>query len=254
MAEDMSFQKAVEDVEGNGWTEEDSEVFADLGRVITPRRDEIERVMLDLIPAAPHEAFFTVDIGAGQGWLSEAVLRRFPEARVVALDGSPTMLSRAAGQLAPYGDRVEFRRFRLEDPSWIRELNAPVRAFLSCLVIHHVDGEAKRRLYAQLHARLESGGALLIADVIEPTSEPMRRHVAAAYYEEVRRQSLEFTGDLRAYEFFVENRWNIYEYPDPADIPSPLPDHLAWLSEAGFDPADVYWARAGHAVYGGFKP
>src|SRR5436853_243705 len=79
------------------------------------------------------------------------------------------------------------------------------------------------------------------------------RHVARAWDAVVKRQSLEYLGDMRAYEFFVRERWNIYDYPDPMDKPSPLFDQLRWLEEAGFRDVGVFWAQAGHAVYGGYK-
>src|SRR5215469_1744795 len=94
-----------------GWTESNSELFVDFGRVVTPARDEIRQVLLDLVPAQPEEPFLAVDIADGQGWLSEALLRRFPGAQVVALDGSPTMLRHAGALLAPFGARATLRPF-----------------------------------------------------------------------------------------------------------------------------------------------
>jgi hypothetical protein len=46
---------------------------------------------------------------------------------------------------------------------------------------------------------------------------------------------------------------NLYDYPDPRDIPSTVPEHLQWLAEAGFGGVNVFWERAGHAIYGGYK-
>ena len=56
-----------------------------------------------------------------------------------------------------------------------------------------------------------------------------------------------------AYRQFVDQRWNWYEYPDPMDMPSTVPEHLEWLAQAGFAGVDVFWERAGHAVYGGYR-
>ena len=69
-------------------------------------------------------------IGAGSGWLSAAVLREFPKARIIGLDSSPKMLTTAAELLGRYGDRAELRRFLLEDASWMDGL-PPVRVFLN---------------------------------------------------------------------------------------------------------------------------
>ena len=244
-----------------GWQETDSKLFIERGRIFTPDRDRIGRTLVDLIPAvppaadAPAEAFTAVEIGCGQGWLGAAVLARFPAARVVALDGSPAMLAAAAELLAPYRGRFELRRFDLHDPAWPDQIHGPVRCYLSSLVLHHLDGPGKQSLYRRLFERLEPGGALLMADLAEPTSEWQRRHFAREWDLATREQSLALTGNLDAYETFRAEQWNLWEHPDPDfDQPSPLPDHLRWLTEAGFVGTDVFWSRAGHAVFGGYRP
>ena len=235
------------------WQESNSRTFIDLGRILTPGRDEIQQAILDLVPAEQDESFLAVEIGTGSGWLSEALLRRFPAARVLGLDGSPTMLEQTELTLQPFAGRFELRRFRLEDPSWLADLR-DVRCFFSCLVIHHLDGLGKQRLFHDLHDRLEPGGALLIADCLEATGEWERRFMARSWDEIVRRQSLEMAGNLDAYQYFLDEHWNYYLYPDPFDKPSPLPDQLRWLEEAGFAGVDAFWLQAGHGVYGGYTP
>jgi tRNA (cmo5U34)-methyltransferase len=235
------------------WGEDESRVFVEYGRAMVPAREEIERTILDLIPAEPDEPFLGVEIGTGAGWLSAAVLREFSRARILGLDGSPEMLETAAKLLTPYGERVELRRFRLEDPSWVEGM-PPARVFLSSLVLHHLDGAGKRDLFARLFDGLEPGGALLFADLMEPRTELARGHFAAAWEEEIRRRSEEIHGDGRAHEFFVREHWNIYNHPDPADKPSTLPEQLRWMEEAGFEGVDVLWARAGHALLCGYRP
>ena len=37
------------------------------------------------------------------------------------------------------------------------------------------------------------------------------------------------------------------------DMPSAIPEHIDWLTAAGFVGTNVFWERAGHAVYGGYK-
>ena len=59
--------------------------------------------------------------------------------------------------------------------------------------------------------------------------------------------------DARAYDFFLGERWNIYEYPDPMDKPSTLAEQLRWMEEASFEGVEVYSARAGHALLGGHR-
>jgi hypothetical protein len=56
--------------------------------------------------------------------------------------------------------------------------------------------------------RLEPGGALLFAAVMEPRTERARSRFATAW-EEVGHRSVEIHGNARAHEFFVRERRNI---------------------------------------------
>ena len=236
------------------WGESESETFQRLGAVFTPWRDAIAEVVCDLVPAETDEAFVAVDVGTGTGWLARALLEAFPLARVVALDGSPAMLRHARRLLAPFGQRAEVRRFELEESSWLEGLIGPVRCFASCLVLHHLADEQKRTLLRALRDRLEPGGALLVADILRPSSQRGWRHAARAWERDVRERSLQLTGDVAAFETFRRDGWNWFEHPDdPMDRPATLLDQLHWLIEAGFTGVDVFWVRAGHAVWGGFR-
>jgi trans-aconitate methyltransferase len=235
------------------WSEENSRQFVDLGRVFTPARQEICETLLGLIPAAHDEPFLAVELGVGEGWLCEAILERFPGARVVGLDGSATMLRLAAERLQRFAGRFELRPFRLEETTWRSRLDDEVRCIVSSLVVHHLDAAGKRALYRDLYDRLAAGGALLLADVVAPAGECERRHVAHSYDAVVHQQSLDMTGNLEAYQQFQSTHWNLFAYPDPMDMPSTVAEHLTWLTDAHFTDVSVFWLHAGHAVYGGYK-
>jgi tRNA (cmo5U34)-methyltransferase len=133
--------------------------------------------------------------------------------------------------------------------SW-RRFPYPVAALVTSLAVHHLDGQEKRQLYADLAAALMPGGALVLADLVMPAGEAGRALAEAAWEGAVRQRSLELDGDLRALD------WNFFRDPgaDPVDRPSRLFEQLRWLEEAGFTEIDVYWMWAGHAIYGGRKP
>ena len=61
---------------------------------------------------------------------------------------------------------------------------------------------------------------------------------------------------IHHYDYFREIQWNLYSdpKPNPIDKPSPLFDQLKWLAQAGFTDIDVFWMKAGHAIFGGRKP
>lgn len=244
----------------DAWDEGSSATFIDRGRVYTPRRDEIAEVFCDLIPAEPDDAFAIVELGTGAGWLSEALARRYRLARVVGFDGSAAMRAETTRTLARFGERAGVRPFRLEDDGWRRELPGDLRAIVSSLTIHHLRGPEKRTLFADLFAALTPGGALLICDVVMPANEWGQRQMARAWDADVQRQSMAETGSDAAYQAFLADDWNMYavksqaSVEDEIDHPSTTVEQLGWLAEAGFGQLDVFWARAGHVLFGGYKP
>jgi tRNA (cmo5U34)-methyltransferase len=235
-----------------GWDEADSREFIDHGRFFVPAREEQIATVLAMIPE-PGDGLL-VDLCCGEGLLSRALLERFPRARVLALDLSPAMLAQARATCAAWADRFETRPFDLADSSW-RSFPEPVHAFVSSLAIHHLNGEGKRRLFRDLAAALIPGGAVVIADLVQPATPAAHALAAKAWDEAVRRRALELTGDLGPYEIFQGERWNFYAdpEPDPIDQPSRLLEQLRWLEEAGLTGVDVFWMKAGHAVFGGVR-
>jgi trans-aconitate methyltransferase len=235
-----------------GWGETDSREFIDHGRFFVPDREEQIATIVGMIPD-PGDGLL-VDLCCGEGLLSRALLERFPRARLLALDLSPAMLEQARATCAGYAARFETRPFDLADRSW-RSFAEPVRAFVSSLAVHHLDGEGKRRLFRDLAAALAPEGVVLIADLVRPATSAAQALAARAWDESVRRRALELAGDLRPWEKFRDERWNFYAdpAPDPIDQPSPLLDQLRWLEEAGLSRVDVFWMKAGHAVFGGVR-
>jgi tRNA (cmo5U34)-methyltransferase len=235
------------------WGANASQTFIDYGRYFVPEREQQIETICDVVP--PREGAFNIlELCCGAGLLAGALLERFPSCTVYGYDGSPQMLDTARANLARYGERFQTLRFDLSDGAW-RKPTFPVHAVVSSLAIHHLDGEGKLQLFRDVYALLEGGGALVIADVIAPAHPLGATAAAKAWDAAVRKRSLEFDGNLAAFEAFEREKWNMYRYFDPDDIdkPSLLLDQLKWLEQAGFSDVDVYWMLAGHAIFGGRK-
>jgi trans-aconitate methyltransferase len=234
------------------WDEQSSKRFVDYGNYFVPEREEQIRIICDLIP--PRDApFHILELCCGEGLLADALLERFPNCTLHGLDGSNEMLQQSARRLARYGERFAPASFDLHASEW-REFKYPLHAVVSSLAVHHLDAQEKQGLYTDVYRMLETGGLLLIADLILPVHEAGARVAARLWDEAVRKRALELDGNLNAFDYFREDKWNYYEFPDAYDKPSPLFHHLKWLESAGFVDVDAYWLKAGHAIYGGRKP
>jgi trans-aconitate 2-methyltransferase len=110
--------------------------------------------VLDRLPLAGDER--VLDAGCGSGRVTELLAARLPRGRIVALDGSPSMIAAARERLASFGDRIEYVVADLGRPITVE---GPMDAVLSTATFHWVpDHDA---LFANLAAVLRPGGRLV---------------------------------------------------------------------------------------------
>lgn len=240
----------------NQWSESDSASFINLAEIFVPGRAEQIAALLHLIPAETKEAFTIAELASGEGRLAEAILEKFPACHYIAFDGSELMRDRMAQKLARFSARLEIRPFEIGEQAWRNTLPVPLRCILSSLCVHHLSAQGKQELFEDMATHLEPGGALLLADIIEPATPRVAQLFARQYDEIVRQQSLALRGNLSGYEQFQAMKWNYFTHDygtQTYDQPSLLSDQLRWLAAAGFTHTDCYWLRAGHAVYGGYR-
>lgn len=233
------------------WSEQDSSVYREIADVAVPRREEMMATLVAAAPFAAEDAIRIVDLGAGDGRLADALLECFPQATLLALDGSESMRAAITARTARAAARVGVRAFELDTLDWWDAVQG-ADLVVSSLCLHHLNDAKKQYVYKAIAERLTRRGALLVADLVEVPHAAGRRLAADSWDASARAQA-GARGAPERFAAFVENRWNHYRFPDPADRPAPLFHHLVWLKHAGFAVVDCFWLYAGHAVYGGFK-
>jgi len=119
-------------------------------RVSAPQVEWAERV-LERLPLRGDEA--VLDAGCGSGRVTQLLLDRLPNGRVVAVDSAPSMVEHARQALDP-GRAEVFQADLIE-----LRLDVPVDAAFSNAVFHWIgDHDA---LFARLYAALVPGGCLV---------------------------------------------------------------------------------------------
>lgn len=143
----------------------------DTPEMVTHAREEGEALLplaeeaLDLVAARAGTVSYVLDVGAGPGVGTAALAARFPDASILAVDGSAAMVAAAGERFSRLGidDRVSVRQGEL--PAVLDEL-APADVVWASLVVHHVGDEvdALRRL----GALLRPGGVLAVIERAGP--------------------------------------------------------------------------------------
>ena len=165
-----------------------------------------------------------LDLGAGTGALSEAILEHKGAGAVEAIDVDAEILDRARIRLKRFGDRARVRECSFDAP--LPECDAVAAS----LALHHVPTmKRKRALYKRIFQVLRPGGVFVNADVTmsaDPATQEQCYRIWAAHLVSC---GIE---EWRAYEHFDE--WAV------EDTYFPIEDELAALRKVGFH-AECAW-------------
>lgn len=167
-----------------------------------------------------------LDIGSGPGVGTCELARRFPDAQVVALDGSPAMLERARQRAVALGLDRRVTTLLAELPEGLDGIE-PVDVIWASMSLHHVGDETAA--LAALRAALTPTGLLAIAEV----AEPMR---VLPDEVDVGRPGLMARIDEADSEWFASMRAGL-------DGSVPSDDLAAMVAAAGFDVVGSRLAR-----------
>jgi SAM-dependent methyltransferase len=124
----------------------------------------VEQAMT-LRPADAPPVRRVLDIGSGPGVGTLELARLFPEAQVVALDGSPAMLERAARRAGEHGLEARVTTHLAELPGGIDGFE-PVDLIWASMSLHHVGDEVG--LLRVLRGLLLPQGLIALAEIAEP--------------------------------------------------------------------------------------
>jgi SAM-dependent methyltransferase len=224
------------------------ELFLDNRQALLPLIDVQEEIVRRAFDQHQHELTRFLDVGSGNGAVSELLLTGAPDREAVLVDFSEPMLARANSRLAGCG-RWQGVRGDLADPAWRAELPAGLfSGAVSSLAIHHLPAERKRSLYAEICELLEPGAMFVNMDYTA-IAGPLRglwderildNHVRVECTHGGTRSKEEIAREITS--------------DSDADRPDTVEHQLQWLREAGFVDVETHFKWAEAAIFGGVRP
>ena len=222
-----------------------------------PTREARFDAMMDVLEVRLGRRFRVLDLGCGPGSFSQRILRRFPAARVVAVDYDPVVRQIGQGALGTMGGRLTWVDAKLGAPGWRRAL--PPGRFdgaVSTTALHWLTARPLFRLYRDLGRLLPRGGVFLDGDHL-PWDERDRdlselgRGVVRLYRRRQHARARDTWAGWREWwtaarrepalrSAFAEHVRRAASHPKhEGDIP--LSAHVRALRSAGFRTVDVVW-------------
>jgi tRNA (cmo5U34)-methyltransferase len=148
----------VSDEGGAGQYHFDPATYLDMVLAEVPAYRDLQHQVAEA--AKGIDAGSVLELGVGTGETASAVLAVHPAARLVGIDESQPMLTRARDRFPAADLRVQ----RLEDPLPEGSYDLVV----SALTVHHLNAAGKADLFRRVHDRLRPGGRFILADVVIP--------------------------------------------------------------------------------------
>jgi tRNA (cmo5U34)-methyltransferase len=176
-----------------------------------------------------------LDLGAGTGLMSAAVLARYPDAELVLVDGAAEMLEQARERLPSGSATTVVADLREALP------DGPFDAVVSALAIHHLEDHDKRDLFARVNDALCPGGVFVNAEHVTGASPRL-----ASAYRSMWRDACRAVGAGEDELAGAEMRMQTDRCVDVAS-------QLAWMREVGMQDCDCFFKHLHFAVLAGWR-
>jgi tRNA (cmo5U34)-methyltransferase len=201
------------------------------------------RFLARLLPLG--EAFTFLDLGAGTGAASRAILDAHPGSTAILADFSAEMMRAGEREMRPYEGRYRYVEFDLAAGQWPETIPAALDAVVTSMCVHHLTDERKRGLFGEILAHLVPGGWYLNYDPVRG-ADP----VVEATWERMSDLDDPGAADRRRDRTPAQQaRWDNH-----VRYMIPLGQQLDYLRAAGFEGIDVYWKQLENVIYGGRRP
>ena len=203
------------------------------------------RLMALLLPFGEQDAFTFLDLGAGTGAGSRAILERYPRSTALLADFSAAMMSAGQDELQPFAGRYRYVEFDMSAGPWPAAIPSALDAVLTSMSVHHLPDGRKQELFTEIFGHLAPGGWYLNYDPVR-AEDP----VVEAAWERVNDLDHPEAASRRAHRTPQEQA----RYDNHVRYIIPLAQQLGYLRSAGFGAIDVYWKNLENVIYGGCRP
>ncbi len=218
------------------WTAEEAE---------SERKRALHRRFVAALLPFGEEAFTFLDLGAGTGAASRAILEMHPRSTAILADFSAEMMRAGEREMQPFAGRYRYVEFDMAAGVWPAAIPAALDAVVTSMCVHHLTDERKQGLFAEILGRLVPGGWYFNYDPVR-AADPL----VEATWERVNDREDPGAAAKRLHRTAAQQaRWDNH-----VRYLIPLGQQLDYLHSAGFEGIDVYWKQLENVIYGGRRP
>jgi ubiquinone/menaquinone biosynthesis C-methylase UbiE len=219
--------------------------------IMHPLRWKMIEVALEVLPFQQTQSLRALDLGVGTGVFSKLFLEKYPNSKVVAIDGATSMLELAKTRLGELGQRVEWvlSDFKMMPATVTKPETFDV--VISSYALHHLGAQEKLAVLKSAVHAMKPAGWFLNADIVVAAAPAVERRI-----QEIRVEAVTDRAPVQDKRFCNTNTTRQFLDDLEAterDRPQTLDEDVRILRESGIAKAEVFWKEYREAVIGGPK-
>jgi len=231
------------------WSKDRIQLFNFMQSLGVPRKDDMLRVMISVLSFS-HRRPRLLEIGGGLGAFTGMVLKKFPDARLVFVDGSEDMICNARRRLRRYRADPTFIQTDINQPGWYKQISGLFDAVVSTWCIHYLADDRQKPFFREVYRLIRPAGLFLFSCSIHP---PARKFLQMYNGLEIKRiqQSFKKQGMDISVEQIKEmarkghNRARIN--------PACFDTYCLLMKQAGFSASACVWKYLFNTVFAAYK-
>ncbi len=150
-------------------------------------REDIFRLIAEILPYDREADIEILDVGAGYGALTQFLLEIYPNARAVCQDGSEEMARLGRQRMKHFKGRVKYVLCDFSKPGWSRKIHGPFDAVVSSIAIHNVRSPAViRAIYGEVFGLVKTGGCFVNFDRMTPSQKDQMQWLKESGFKRVK--------------------------------------------------------------------
>ena len=187
-----------------------------------------------------------LDIGCGDGVLTEELFRADGSISATLIDGNDGMLQRAKERLKAFQD-VSFLKASFQEILAGEIELGSYDLCVSSMAIHHLEMNEKGFIFKKILSHLNADGHFINIDVVLPPSEELESWYFAIWRDWLGHMMDHYNVTDEAPEDLIKR----YKDPNSMNKPDTLINQLKALEEEGFLDVDCYFKNGIFVVFGG---
>ncbi len=197
---------------------------------LVPQYLEQHKIIFDLLPSDKNKNYRVLDLGCGNGILSEIVLKKLPNSHITGFDITTEMLDAYEQKISKYTKNYEL----IQGDYKIDSIGKSYDIILTGMTLHHLNWEERKVFYQKLFNSANQNAVYISNDIIIDEDNNVKEHQYSLWKQFMKEQG--------------ENPEFWYEKHIEKDFPIILSNHFDWLKEVGFQQSACYWRMYNFAI------